>query len=425
MKTKTKIIIIAAAVILAVLGAGVALGISLSSSGAESRSVMQYTSLNLTFEKGEKDDYACEVKDNGGEYITVDANNEGGYYWCMVMANKPTPKGSAVRITLYRLDGGKKTVSKEYKITVKPFEKVKMSDVEINVGTMKAVKVKTLYESEYSLEYDKSVMNIPQTFYGDGTATFSIEGIKKGTTEVRAYINGTHDLAGSFKVTVGDFAAGIKKDFSTVTLSYNSHANPRFMTDGSFNLAQAIDNYHADGVYTAEPENKKLFEVESVEKTDTEPAAQIFYPLQANETKLTVYEQRGKAKKTAVGTVTLRVKQAKDSAVFESNMSLDNDGLFYENYITPGDRFDLKAAVDRMYINSIYSGSQFDESEYEFKASSNKPDIISVDENGVCTCHALDKEGQNVITYTVSFADGSEVTCKGSFDVVSAEDDAF
>ena len=425
MKTKIIIIAVVSAIVLAVLAAGIALGISASSSDGIVKSMMQYTSLNLTFEKDEKDDYACEVTGNGGEYISVDANNEGGYFWLMVSAEKPTPKGSAVKLTVYELNGAKKTVSKEYKITVKPFETVKMDDVEINEGTTKIVSIKALYESEYDLEYDRDIMEVGQAYYVDGTANFYIAGLKKGTTQVKAYINGTKDLAGSFKITVGDFAAGIKKEFRSVTLSYNSHANPRYLNDGSFNLAQAIDNYSDDAVYTAEPEDARLLESEAVEKTETEPTAQILYPLQTGTTKLTVYEQKGKEKKTAIGTVTLKVKQVKDSAVFDSNMSLDNDGLFYENYITPGDRFDLKAAVDRRYINSTFSGSVFDESEYEFKASSNKPDIISVDENGVCTCKALDKKGENVITYTVTFEDGSSVTSKGSFDVVSAEDDAF
>ena len=51
--------------------------------------------------------------------------------------------------------------------------------------------------------------------------------------------------------------------------------------------------------------------------------------------------------------------------------------------------------------------------------------MISVDENGMCTCNSIDNDGINKIYYTITFEDGSTVSGGGSFDVWLEEDLPF
>jgi hypothetical protein len=164
-------------------------------------------------------------------------------------------------------------------------------------------------------------------------------------------------------------------------------------------------------------ENKKLVSSFTVKKSQFLPASVCIYTKKAGKTTLTIYEKRGKAKKKKIGTIKLTVKRVKDAEVFWSNFGLDNNGIFYERFISPGQSFDLKAIVERRYINHEWTGSHFDEDEYKFEAVSNHPEIISVDKDGICTCNALDEESVNYVTYKVTFKDGSTASRGGSFDV--------
>ena len=381
------------------------------------KTMLQYTFLNLSFEKPEGEKYKCSVSNNRKSYIKIDAQNEGNYYWLTVSSKKATPKNKVPTITVYKEKAGKKTVVKRFRITVKPVRKIKMKNTVINKGTGKIIKLINPYDKEYNLIYNKKTINISQYLYDGNKAYYTLKGLKNGKTTVKAYLKGTKKLVGSFMVFVGDYKASIKKNYKNITIYYNSHIDTQWFDNGSFFLGNAINNFHEKSIYTVKADNPKLIGSEILSKTETTPKAANIYSKKAGKTKLTVYEKRGNLREKKIGTITLRVKKAKDSDVFISNMMLDNDGIFYELYLTPGNSYDLKKEVVNRYINCGYSNSHFDEDEYTFSATSNHPEIVSVDNNGICTCHAYDNDAVNRITYTVKFKDGSSVSCSGSFDI--------
>ncbi len=65
---------------------------SASAASVEKKSMVQYKQINLSFVKEEADNYECVVENNDKGYISVDAKNEGNYYWLMVNSEKVTPK---------------------------------------------------------------------------------------------------------------------------------------------------------------------------------------------------------------------------------------------------------------------------------------------------------------------------------------------
>ena len=396
---------------------------SASAVSTVNKSVLQYTSLNLTFEKAETAKYKCSVTNNKDKYIAVDANNEGEYYWLMVKAKKVTPKSAKPVITVYSEKDGKKTNVRKFQITVNAAKKIEMSNIKINKGTSREIKLKNPYDNNYRFEYNKKTVNI-KALYRDGDYEYPIiKGVKKGKTTVKAYLEGTKKLIGSFTVTVGDYKASVKSGYQSKTIYFNKHIDSRNLSGGTLDISKAICHYHSDGVYSITSSNTKLIGTTSVAKGELNPKAVKVYSKKTGSTTLTVYEKRGKNKKKKIGTIKLTVKQAKDSKVYSSYREMDNDGIFYENFISPGDSYNLKNAVVSRYLNRGDKKYHFKASEYTFTAKSNRPDIISVDKNGVCHCLAMpDGKGEYPkITYTVKFSDGSKASGGGQFDIVDED----
>ena len=388
-------------------------------STADNKTMIQYTYENLTFSKPEDENYKCSVENNKGKYITVDANNEGEYYWLTVTTNKPTYKNKKPIITVYKESDGKKTIIKEFRITVNPASEVKMSDIKLNHKTGKRVTLKNPYYEckEYNLKYNKKILNITQYLYDGDKAIYTFKGLKKGKTTVKAYLTGTKKLIGSFTVTVGDYEAYIKKNRKNITIYYNSHmTDSTWLNKGSFDLGKAIGNYHADSAYSVTTTDSELIGTTKNSSDEITPSADLIYSKKAGTTELTVYEKRGKSDKRKIGTINLTVKNAKNSEVYNSNRERDNDGIFYEFVISPGDTVDLKEIVKKRYLNTEYS--HFDDDEYTFTAKSSYTNTVTVDNNGICTCHDY---GSNYVSYTITFKDGSKITEGGSFDIIDED----
>ena len=392
---------------------------SVSAASVEKKSMVQYKQINLSFVKEEADNYECVVENNDKGYISVDAKNEGNYYWLMVNSEEVTPEDKKPVLTVYKVEGENKTEYKKYEFTVTAYKKMKMSNAKINKNTWKEVRIKNPYIKGHKLSYNKKIVKFG-SYFGDskGNYDYKVKGLKKGTTKVKVYFKGTKKLIGSFKITVGDFKAKVKKKYKNLTLNYNKHMKKTYYLDGgSVNLGELINNFHANSTYTFKAKNKKLVSSFKVKKTQLVPESVCIYSKKAGKTTLTIYEKRGKAKKKKIDTIKLTVKKVNDAQVFWSNKELDNNGIFYEAFISPGQSFDLKSVVEKRYINLEWTGSKFNKDEYTFTATSNHPEIISVDKDGVCTCNSLDNGGDNEITYTVTFKDGSKATGSGSFDI--------
>lgn len=380
------------------------------------KTVMQYKDQNLTFKKAEDADYDCKVENNNG-FIEVDAKNEGGYYWLMVYTEKPTKSVKPTITVTDRKDG---SVVKSFEITVTPAKKVSMKNVKFNVKTYRTITVKHPYNRDYKLKYNKKIIKLTYSLFGYGKAQYTFKGLKKGSTTVKAYIKGK--LFGSFKVKVGDYKAAVKKSFKKQSIKYNKHMKSYFFENGgSIDIGKAVKNFHSDAKYTVKIKNKKIAAFRKLKKTNEMPSRVEVYSLKTGKTDVTVYEQRAKGKKKKLGTIKLTVKKAKDNEVFYSNMAYDNDGIFYELFISPGQSSSIKDTITRRYINCNSTGSKFKKSEYKFSFTAEPSNVLTVDKDGIFTCHSFDNDGKNKATYTVTFADGSKAKGSGSFDIVSED----
>ena len=329
---------------------------------------------------------------------------------------------------VFLVSGNSSKKARGEQILISPAVSAEAQALEINKGIENEITLKNPYETEYSFKYNKRIIDIHQELYDDDLEYHTVIGLKKGKTEVKAYLGETKKFIGSFTVTVGDFDATIKEEYQSFEISFNRHIEPLTLQGGSLDLSKAISNYHTDSVYTAEIENPEIAGAKSIEYsgiyTEVNSKFDSVFGKKTGKTELTVFETRGK-KKTEIGKISLLVKQAKDSEVYGSYRELDNDGIFYENFMTVGDRYDLKNAVVSRYLNVGEEKYHFKEDEYVFTARSSRPDIVSVDKNGICTCHSLyyadDKGGAPEISYRVEFKDGSSAEGGGQFDLVDED----
>ena len=295
-----------------------------SAAGVIKKTMMQFKDINLTFKMNEKDSYNCKVENNDSGYLKVNACNEGDHYWLMVYSLKPTEKKKP-KITITDSKDG--SVVKRFEITVTPAKKVAMKDVKLQVGSTQVVTIKNPYFKDYTLKYNKKILKYKWLYVEGSTCRYTFKTLKKGSTTVKASIKGK--LLGSFKVTVGDFKAAVKKKYQTQTLKYNKHITAyTYYEGGMLDIGDAIKNVHKDAVYTVKLKDKTVAAVRTLKKTEEMPKRAGIYSLKPGKTTAAVYEQRGKNKKTKIGTITLTVKNVKDSEVVSSNMMFDNDGLF-------------------------------------------------------------------------------------------------
>ncbi len=240
------------------------------------------------------------------------------------------------------------------------------------------------------------------------------------TVKVKLALKGPDKLISTFKITVGDYKASLKKSYKKCTIKYNKHLKHSYNLDegGSIDIGEAVKNFHSNSVISVKIKNKKIAATCKSYKTETTPKAVAVYGLKTGKTKVDVYEKRGKAKKKKIGTINITVKRAKDSEVYGANRALDNDGIFYEFFVQVGDKIDLKTIVTRRYINTDISS--FKDNEYKFTFKASPAEVITVDQNGIYT---ILSNGNNDVDYTITFADGSKVSGGGSFDIV--DDDFF
>ena len=382
-----------------------------------SKTVTQYTDINLTFDKPASDEYNCKVDNNDNGYIKVDANNEGNYYWLVVKAYKAT---KSVKPLITITDAKNGTEIKKYQITVKAATKIKHANEKMNKGVCKELHIKNpYYLKDHKFSYNKKIIKFQQGGYGySGNWIYNIKGLKKGTTTLKVKLKGTNFVVSKFKITVGDYKASIKKAYKNSKLGYNKHIKSYYLeNNGSILVGEAVKNFHSNSKITVKIKNKKIVTSRKTKKTELTPAAVELYALKTGKTKADVYEKRGKAKKKKIGTINITVKKAKDAEVYGANRVLDNDGIFYEFFVKVGDNIDLKTIVTKRYLNT--SISNFKDSEYKFTFKATPEDVMTVDENGVFT---ILKNDNNKAEYTITFADGSKVTGGGSFDIV---DDDF
>ena len=429
MKTVKKLLsaILAVAMVISIF----AVASTASAVSTVKKTMMQYTSIDLDFGKSEKRNFQCAVANNKDGYIKVRAEDWGGMYRLQIDAKKVQKSGRNPVVTIYEDTGAaNKTIIKKYQIKVTEAKKVEMKNYKFNKGVEKKISFTNPYAKYYRFEYNKKIISIKQLLYAGNKEQHLVTGLKTGKTTVKVYLEGTKKLVGQFTVTIGDYKASIKDSYKSTTIYYNKHINTLDLNNGYLDISKAISNYHENSQYTVSISNtnkagSKVYPDWSYYYHDSKSKFAHVYSKATGTVTLTVYEKRGKNAKKKIGTIKLTIKQGKDSNVYSSYREMDNDGIFYENFISPGDSYDLKNAVVGRYMNPQWVDKKyyFKESEYTFTAKSSNPDIISVDSNGVCHCHRLaySEDVYPYITYTVTFKDGSKVTGGGEFDIVDED----
>lgn len=423
-------------IVLAVAMVASIFAVSATASAAVStvkKTMMQYTLINLDFKKSDSKKYKCAVANNKDGYIKVNAEDWGGVYRLEIEAKKVQKSGRNPVVTIYEQTGsatGNKKIIKKYQVKVVAAKKVDMKNYKFNKGVEKQITFKNPYAKYYRFEYNKKIISIRQLLYAGNKEYHLVTGLKKGKTTVKVYLEGTKKLVGQFTVTIGDYKATIKDSYKSTTIYYNKHINTLDLNNGYLDISKAINNYHENSQYTVSISNtkkagSKVYPDWGYYYHDSKSKFAHVYSKATGTTTLTVYEKRGKNAKKKIGTIKLTIKQGKDSDVYASYREMDNDGIFYESFISPGDSYDLKDAVVGRYMNPQWVDKKyyFKESEFTFTAKSKNPEIISVDSNGVCHCHRLaySEDVYPDITYTVTFKDGSKVTGGGQFDIVSSD----
>lgn len=386
-----------------------------SAATAINKTVSCYKSVNLTFNKAESAEYDCKVKNNDKKYIKLEAQNEGEYYWLMVYGLKAT-KSEKPLITITDKKDGKKV--KQFQITVNKVKTFKHSNEKINKGVWKEINIKNPYEKNHEFSYNKKIIKFEKGGYGYGNGNWKhyIKGLKKGTTTVKVKLKNTKTVLSSFKVTVGNYKMKIKKAYKNTNLKYNKHLKKSYYLSkgGSINLGKAVQNFHSNSKISVKIKNKSLLKTVKVKKDKYTPEAVKLYAAKTGKTKVDVYEKRGKAKKTKIGTISVKVTKAKDADVFDANRKLDNDGIFYGFLVKVGDKINLKKIVTDKYINGP-TGSKYKNSEYKFSFTASPANVVSVNKStGIFT---ILSDGNNKVGCTITFADGSKASCGGSFDI--------
>ncbi len=382
------------------------------------KTMMQFKYQNLTFEKNEDDNYECKIENNDEGFIKVQAYNEGEYYWLTVETVKPT---NDVKPTVTITDSKDGSVVRRYEFTVTPAKKIAMKNCKFNTKTTHVIRIKNPYIKSYKLKYDKKLLTYKSLYIHDGLCDYTFFCRKMGTTNVKASIKGI--LIGSFKVTVGNYKASVKNSFKKSTIQYNKHImSYDFSEGGSIDIADAVKHFHMDAKYTVSISNKKIAASRKLSKDYNKPSRVQIYSLKPGKTDVTVYEQKGKSAKKKIGKIKLTVVKVKDFAVVNENYACDNDGLFYEFFVCPGDEINLKKIIVDRYINGYCTTEKFKKSDYTINFKVGDEGALEVDDNGIVKILGYgNKNGANSISYKIMFSDGSMIESGGSFSIVSED----
>lgn len=398
----------------------VTFGANAAKAKAKKVTVSRYSEKQINVKKTKaqsKYTFICSVKNNGKNCIRAAVLDGEDGFSLSIFGRKPTKKSPVVTV-YYNKDGARVTV-KKYSVTVKDAQKVSFKDVNINTGTKKTVKLNNPYYKDYSFKIsDKKIAKIEMGYFSDGTDfSYKMKGLKKGSTEVNVYLEGTGFKAGSFKINVGDFPAAVKKRYKALELKYNSHGSNAYMSKSHVILKNIITDKKAKAKYSVVSDNENV-----VSSLDTGEV----YATGKGRATCTVYEKIGKSAKKSIDKFSVKVTKAKMSYVAEENSMWYNDGIFgggeFVEYLNLTDCKTLKTeeTIVRCLINNRQTGSHFKQSQYKITYKSTNPGVASVSSNGVVTAK---KPGSATIIYKISFSDGSAYTDKCPVEVETEETD--
>ena len=166
-------------------------------------------------------------------------------------------------------------------------------------------------------------------------------------------------------------AAKLFPDGRKVTLKYSSHINSRYFYDAHYSISDLIDNIKTKATYTAVVKNTKVAKV--IKNTDPVITGdRLFLATGTGTTKAVVYEKLKNAKKKRkLGTVTIKVKEAKMAEVVEDAIYMNDKGpAMIWLKLNLGDRkkvCDYGSLLHNEVLNNKQIGTKFKKSDYTAK----------------------------------------------------------
>ncbi len=385
-------------------------------------------------------DYDVKVSDNSGKSIAAEMHYSDVYNSVEIAALKKTGSTKpVVEVIREKRATGEKTTIASFKVTVKNNGKLNFGTVKISKGKNKKVLVKKCnVSSEYSwaksLNGDVYTVKVKNkkiaTFRNTDTDNcykntyFSFNGKKKGTTTGTVYVSGTNVKVGTIKIKVGNYKAKVDPLHRIYDAQYNMHGPAdRYYIDAD--AKDFILNAKSGAKYSYKIENTKIAKLDNLggghyavttKKTGT--------------TVIKVYEKLKNQKKTKIGVMKLRVKNATMAQVFEYNAThsdvsngediIDQFGFDIMNLSQGESSYDLANAIDKLVLNHSVKGTRFSADEYSITYQSTDTSVFTVDENGMIKAvlsydefkaSGRDKDENIVfgvdIAFKVSFCDGS------------------
>ena len=373
-----------------------------ASAKAENVSLRAYCEKFYSEKKSLKRAYKCKVKYNEQEKIKVKFSDDGSIYTLTVRGLKVTDKACPV-VKIYYVGSDKKVnVVKCLRFRVYEAGTVKFKNRQVNEGTSKEITVNNPFAYSYKLKLSKQdIVKFVSGSVQDGIkVTYAVKGLKKGSVTVKAYLSGKNVCVGSFKITVGDYPAKIRSEYNEIKLKYNAHGSSTYMTESHVKVADMIEDRHAKAKYAIVPSD------ESVISTVSEKLA---YAVGTGSATAEITEILGGKTKT-IGTVKIKVVNAKTAYVVKQNASFYNDGIFgngdFTEFLNLTDckKFSMHPIIDDRLLNNPYTGSSFKSSDYSVYYTSSNAKVIKVSSKGVVT--AL-KTGSAAVSYTITFKDKS------------------
>ena len=373
-----------------------------ASAKTENIGLRAYCEKFYSEKKSQKRVYKCKVKYNEKENIKVKFSDDGSIYTLTVRGLAPTEKTRPV-VKIYYVGSDKKiNVVRCLRFKVYEAGTVKITDKHVNEGTTKEITVNNPFAYSYRMKLSRQdVVKFVSGSAQDGIkVTYTVKGLKKGSVTVKLYPGGKKECVGSFKITVGDYPAQILQKYRDITLKYNAHGSSTYMTESHVNVGDMIYDRHAKAKYAIVPSD------ESVISTVSDKLA---YATGTGSVTAEITETVGGGTRT-VGTVNIKVVNAKTAYVARQNAMFYNDGIFgngdFTEFLSLKDckKFSMQPIINDRLLNNPYTGSSFKSSDYSITYTSSNTKVVKVSSKGVVT--AL-KEGSASVAYTITFKDKS------------------
>ena len=408
-----KLICLLAAAVIAVTSVG--FSASAAKSKTEKVTMPAYTAKTFKFKKSAKRKYLIAVRKNNGN-IRATLTDKGASATLKITSAKKT-KSAKPSVTVYYQQNGSNITVKKYTFTVTKYEKMTFEDIKVNPKTKKEFTIRNPYSTfiKFKMSNKKNVKFRAKAEVKGRNATYTIKGLKKGKTRVKAYIGNTDKLAGEFTIRVKRVKSAIDPAYKTVTLRYNKHGSSSYMADCHIFLTRVLSDVRYKASYSVEIENIKVAD-KIIEKSDfnrgEKKKTDFIYSTGKGSTTATIFEKLPKKDRREVGKFTIEVKAAKMKYVAEQNAIIYDNNVLRANentiqtFLRVGEQTSVRKTIVDSFVNNNWTGSSFKKSQYRIVYRSLNPEYVSIDKNGIVTAK-LQSDKEVRIRFRIYFSDNT------------------